>query len=166
MSKNYVFTYGTLKQGFGNHRLLETSKYISTTTTTEKYFMGSYSAFPIVIENNADYNIVGEVYEVSDDTMYQLDLLEGNGTLYQRKTVRVKDFDKLVWIYFIKNPDDFSEDGVMTSDTHEIQEWIGNKRFTSFTEDVDVVDGTLDYIFDDSSVDDIINADGVIRIDG
>jgi len=163
---NYVFTYGTLKKGFGNHRLIETSKYKCTTVTTEKYFMGSYFAFPIVIENCSDYNIVGEVYEVSDHTMYQLDLLESNGELYQRKKVRVKDFDEPVWLYFIKNPDDFSDDGIMTSERQEIQEWVGNKKFTSFSNTDDfMVDEDWDATLPDEEINDMIAADGIIRVD-
>lgn len=163
---NHILVYGTLKQGYSNHHLLEHSKYVCTTITTDKYFMGSYYAFPIVLENNADYNIVGEIYEISDETLQEVDLLESNGTLYERKRVRVKDFDKLVWMYFIKNPTDFSDDGIVTSERNELQEWIGNKLISS-NDEFDYHTPTENWEDTESNnlyIDDILGEDGIIHV--
>lgn len=71
-----VFVYGTLRKGYGNHRLLETANFVSNGTTKEKYTMFA-SGIPYVNKHIPNTNIVGEVYEVNDKELVRLDQLEG-----------------------------------------------------------------------------------------
>lgn len=97
----FVFVYGSLKKGFHNHKVLKDSTFIGIGTTKEKYDMISYNSFPAVI-SNGEYHIKGEIYYVDDETLKDLDRLEGNGTFYKRKII---DTEKLrdVWCYFLLN---------------------------------------------------------------
>ena len=98
---NFVFVYGSLKNGFHNHKVMKDSQFIGIATTKEKYDMFSYSSFPAVIPNG-DYHIKGEIYYVDDETLKELDRLEGNGSFYKRKII---DTEKLkdIWCYFLLN---------------------------------------------------------------
>ena len=89
-----VFVYGTLKYGFGNHRLLRYSEYLGDATTSDRYNFFTLGYFPAVSKTGNEaldlYRVDGEIYKVDDHVMYLLDQLEGNGVLYQRQ---VREFD-------------------------------------------------------------------------
>lgn len=95
--KHRVFVYGTLKMGRGNHRYLRNCEKIGDTVTKEEYVLIN-CGFPYLIPANlADKRIpsmpvYGEVYEVDDATLRNLDMLEGEGSHYHRKTISTKDF--------------------------------------------------------------------------
>ena len=116
MSKTYkVFVYGTLKRGWGNNRLIsqvDTSRFLGHAYTGDVYYFAK-SGCPFVIEdeklvaNPSDDNlmgiVLGEVYEVDETTLGQLDQLEGHPNWYMRETVDVRKlgdrFDTKVWMY-------------------------------------------------------------------
>ena len=95
-SKVKVFVYGTLKQGYGNHCLLEDSTFLGKCTTEPEFTLHSLYAFPAVLPfgNTA---IKGEVYEVDDKTFKRLDRLEGYPSLYERIQIPTEYGD--AWIY-------------------------------------------------------------------
>lgn len=101
-----VFVYGTLKQGFSNHGLLKQSKLIGIAQTKDKFAMYS-SGIPYVSKRFKSSYISGEVYSVSNDTMYNLDVLEGHPIWYVRSKTSVEVIDKKgktitvdAWLYF------------------------------------------------------------------
>tara|TARA_R110001632_G_scaffold188482_4_gene308935 strand:- start:12339 stop:12722 length:384 start_codon:yes stop_codon:yes gene_type:complete len=73
---NKVAVYGSLREGFGNHRILEGSDKLGT-HWVPGYEMFSLGAFPGVRKGNT--HVFTEVYEVDADTMRRLDILEGYG---------------------------------------------------------------------------------------
>lgn len=83
-----VFVYGTLKKGYGNHRLLEQSKFIGTGNIKgfEIYDLGSY---PGIVPGEISSEVYGEVYDVDQETLTRLDRLESNGFLYLRELIEV-----------------------------------------------------------------------------
>ena len=95
---NKVFVYGTLKMGFGNHRLLENSELLGEETTDPRYTMVSLGGFPGVLKGG-NTKIHGEVYAVNELTMKHLDRLEGYPNFYNRKTIETKYGD--AWIYYL-----------------------------------------------------------------
>ena len=104
---NLVFVYGSLKKGFGNHRLLENSKYIAKgVTVSEGFDMGSCGGFPGVT-SGGEYRIYGELYEVDDDTFERLDTLEGNGHFYEREEIDIMSISQpaakvyTAWMYIL-----------------------------------------------------------------
>lgn len=78
---NRIFVYGSLKKGFGNHRLLETARFLGETQVKGKmYSLGGYPGAKMDEEGT----IFGELYEVDDSTKSRLDRLEGHPTFYKR----------------------------------------------------------------------------------
>jgi len=107
MNNEFVFVYGSLKNGFGNNRLLESSKFISEAITVNDNFdMTSLGGFPGVV-SEGQKRISGEVYSISNDILSRLDVLESNGSFYTRRQIVVfttnqPAFKKyVVWIYIL-----------------------------------------------------------------
>ena len=95
-----VFVYGTLMKGHGNHR-----SYLSKSDCLGKgeitgYALYAVSSFPGIVPENGE-KVKGEVYQVDRDTLKRLDCLEGEGSLYLRKKVKVRVDDQIVqaWTY-------------------------------------------------------------------
>lgn len=86
--KHRVFVYGTLKRGIHNHRLLEQSQYIGEAFTVEKFRMYT-TGFPVLFEDLEGKSVFGEVYDVDEETLKNLDHLEAEGRMYDRKHVTV-----------------------------------------------------------------------------
>lgn len=113
-----LFTYGTLKRGFGNNRLLERSKFLEEATVTGQ--MRSLGGFPAVTLKG-DNQVHGEIYEVDDETLKNCDRLEGIPTFYQREKVETSKGP--AWIYTME-PRDLSEQRVIKSGVWERSEWF------------------------------------------
>ena len=97
-----VFVYGTLKEGYGNHYLLEKSIKVSKAVTMEKYGMYE-SGIPFVIKDEDKTTVKGEVYLVDSPTFTNLDILEGHPSVYKREKIKVLLDDNrktTAWIYF------------------------------------------------------------------
>lgn len=87
-----VFVYGTLKKGYGNHRLLAQSMFVGKAITEPNFTMLHLGGFPGIVQSG-DTAIHGEVYRVSNATLTQLDRLEGHPTFYERKPLMVTGMD-------------------------------------------------------------------------
>lgn len=91
--KTYVFVYGTLKTGGGNHHLLHSSTSLGLATTTEDTFTMYDGGFPYVIDEGF-FKIRGELFEVTNPiTLENLDRLEGVPSHFCRRDVEVKTDD-------------------------------------------------------------------------
>lgn len=116
-----VFVYGTLMQGYGNHRnYLSQSEFLGKGEITG-YALYAVSSFPgVVLE--AGEKVKGEVYNVDDPTLKRLDSLEGEGSLYLRKQVEVLLNGQLVqgWAYLWNHETEGSE-----KITYDAQPWKG-----------------------------------------
>ena len=103
----YVAVYGTLREGFGNHRLLGGAEIIGTGETNDKFRMADYG-IPYVYKpaNHKDSagHIHVEVYRPVDYKQWdKLDSLEGHPHHYCREkvTVTVDGIGEVeAWIYF------------------------------------------------------------------
>ena len=87
-----LFAYGSLKQGFGNHPILNQSPVFLA--TLKGYVLltrgGSYPAI------KAGLGMVeGEVYEITDAKLKAIDQLEGHPNYYKREIVTVIDKNTL-----------------------------------------------------------------------
>ena len=109
-----VFVYGSLKRGFHNNRLLEESRFLGERiTSNETWTMYSLGAFPGVIKSfhaGVCASISGDLYEVSDQTLTRLDMLESNGSFYKRELVPLHGEDEPAWMYVLINPAFFMRD--------------------------------------------------------
>jgi gamma-glutamylaminecyclotransferase len=96
-----VFVYGSLKQGKGNHRLLEQSKFLGRCMIEGPHRMISLGGYPGLVrkEDLPPRKIVGEVYQVNEETLQSLDWLEGHPRFYERHKVETPF--KNAWVYYL-----------------------------------------------------------------
>ena len=100
--QHLVFVYGTLREDQSNHKLLGDADCYGTGRTRDNYAMYIAGRYPYVISTEARYPIVGELYAVDDDTLAQLDKMEGHPRYYNRREVAVdvEGIEYLAWMYF------------------------------------------------------------------
>ncbi len=125
-----LFVYGSLRQGFHNNKLLKNSKFIGNAETVDRYYMvGRLNfeldpfeegripypprklLFPYVFCENLREDIIantikGEVYEVSEKTLSELDIHEGHPCVYMRSTIGVilsGDIELEANVYLLEN---------------------------------------------------------------
>lgn len=100
-----VFVYGSLLRGECNNRRLVAgdAKFVCAARTKPKYKMLSLGAFPGIVAG--DNHILGEVFEVDEQTLASLDSLEGHPRFYKRTLDRVTDLTTgeahWIWIYVL-----------------------------------------------------------------
>lgn len=87
--------YGTLRQGFGNNRLLQNkySEYLGTQRLEAPFRMVSMGGFPGMIATDMAHchNITIEVFRVSSpDVEQSLDWLEGYPGWYDKQTIETQ----------------------------------------------------------------------------
>ena len=100
---NLIFTYGTLKKNYRNHKFLESSEFLGNAETAEQFSMRETEYnYPAVIETSKEFNISGELYRCSDETLKKLDKLEGTPYLFYRKHIPIIFNAGVIyaWIYF------------------------------------------------------------------
>lgn len=88
MSQHRVFIYGTLLQGYGNNRLLTESRFLGPAITESRFTMLGLGGFPGIVADG-ETSIRGELYEVDDATLRNLDRLEGHPSFYERTPLLV-----------------------------------------------------------------------------
>ncbi len=128
-----VFVYGTLKEGHGNHEYLLAGnpevKKLGRCYISGDYRMYSNGAFPMVTRGSDPArvtHIVGEVYEVGEDTLDALDALEGHPDWYCREKVETPW--KKAWVYLMPEDGRYPSDALVESGcfamSAEEAEWI------------------------------------------
>lgn len=105
-----VAVYGSLKENYSNHRLLEAATFKGV-DTQEGWTMLSLGGFPGIIAGES--TIAVEVYEVNEQEMENLDRLEGFPHFYNRKIVQTIYGD--AWIYYLSNPEEYNTCTVVES---------------------------------------------------
>lgn len=99
-ARTRVFVYGTLKRGQPNHYLLEDGVHLGDCTIGDNYCMVRMGWFPGVVRGpNFEGTVAGEVYEVDQQTLCALDILEGHPNFFRRHKVATKF--KNAWIYLV-----------------------------------------------------------------
>jgi gamma-glutamylcyclotransferase (GGCT)/AIG2-like uncharacterized protein YtfP len=102
-----IFIYGTLKKGFSNSSLLNSSEYLGEDITVQRYpiFIDPSFGFPYLLsEEGRGKFIKGEVYDVTDDTLKAMDIFEGSPDLYKRGTIELKEFGEVQVFYETSAP--------------------------------------------------------------
>lgn len=116
---HYVFVYGTLKRNEPNHHWLTETKngtgtFVGEAKTANKYplIIGTKYNIPFLLfKPGVGHNVSGEVYEVDDKMLSNLDILEDHPNYYIREkdVVQLYSTDSKLckelscWMYFIKN---------------------------------------------------------------
>lgn len=96
-----VFVYGTLKHGYGNHRLLQTATFLGVAASiADNYALYCNGSYPCLKEGNGP--VYGELYEVDDHTLKALDWLEGvDSGLYKRTQISVSVEDAYITTAYV-----------------------------------------------------------------
>lgn len=105
----YIFVYGTLRQKGQNHWLLDYETYVGLLKTKQKYYMvcPKSKVFPYcsthqIAPSSVPTEIIGELYDISPQTLKKLDALEGHPTHYTRKAIELEN-NILADMYLIEN---------------------------------------------------------------
>jgi len=140
MTKNNIqillFVYGSMKKDFINHYRLQKEEFIGNAITTKEYVMypSDMYLFPYVCENEERNNIIGELYNLINIDIQDVDIFESVPKAYYRKIINIECNNKIykAFIYFRTSQD---YNGMDTSIS--LKEWtkefettgVYNKRF-------------------------------------
>lgn len=103
-NKYLISVYGSLRKKMHNHQYhLSSSEYKGTFTTEPEYTLHSLSSFP-GLKLNGNHSIVMEVYEVDEETLKNLNRLEGyypneKATFYDRIEINTPWGKAFTYIY-------------------------------------------------------------------
>jgi gamma-glutamylcyclotransferase (GGCT)/AIG2-like uncharacterized protein YtfP len=124
MKKYLVCVYGSLRKGQYNHQYhLLTSEYKGTFSTEPEYTLHEVSSFP-GLKLNGNTSVVMEVYEVNEETLKNLNRLEGycpgdKSTFYDRIEINTPWGKAFTYIYV----NELSKDSVVESG-----DWVAYKK--------------------------------------
>jgi gamma-glutamylcyclotransferase (GGCT)/AIG2-like uncharacterized protein YtfP len=115
MTKHLVFVYGTLRRGSARAMSIRfpNSQFIDDAQVTGSLY--DLGAYPGLLLNESSSLVIGEVYEVDDEILNQLDDIEASSH-YWRKQVKISlgTRSRKCWIY-APNPEAFSRHTLITS---------------------------------------------------
>ena len=95
-----LFVYGTLKRGYGNHRLLRDAAFLGQAATTDKFMLVD-CGFPYMFRPKFNLlpqkRVLGEVFETfNPEIVKDLDSLEGvEYGHYSREVIEVEEFGEV-----------------------------------------------------------------------
>lgn len=81
-----VFVYGSLLRGQCNHEWLQGARFVGEDRTAEPLTLVDLGEYPAVVDQPLG-PIVGEVWEVDEEGLARLDILEDYPDLYLRRPV-------------------------------------------------------------------------------
>ena len=105
MTRWDVFVYGTLRRGFCNHRYLRGAVLLGAGRTAKPYGLYLEAGIPYLLEAEARYPVVGELYQVGAAVLAGLDRLEEHPHVYERRLAEIVMDDgqtRPAWIYFAR----------------------------------------------------------------
>ncbi len=87
-----LFVYGTLKRGERNHRLLADQRFVGPAVTAPRYRVIDLGPHPgLVMDAVHGLAVVGEVWDVSDCALAELDDFEGIPDPFARQPIELND---------------------------------------------------------------------------
>jgi gamma-glutamylcyclotransferase (GGCT)/AIG2-like uncharacterized protein YtfP len=86
-----IFVYGTLRFGETNHAQLNGARLVAKVYTAPSYELVDMGDYPALIEVG-EMRVYGELYEVADALVRQLDEFEEVPTLYERREVQIAGY--------------------------------------------------------------------------
>jgi gamma-glutamylcyclotransferase (GGCT)/AIG2-like uncharacterized protein YtfP len=101
-----IFVYGTLLKNMWNNWLLDDSDYRSKAVTVDRYTLYVLDSIP-KLSKHPLYNVRGELYDIPEDMIKDLDRFENEGVSYKRELIKVIDeqgHTQEAYVYFGLNP--------------------------------------------------------------
>jgi gamma-glutamylcyclotransferase (GGCT)/AIG2-like uncharacterized protein YtfP len=115
MNNHLVFIYGSLRRGSAGAMSIRFpgSKFIANANVSGSLY--DLGAYPGLLLNDSNSSVIGEVYEVDDELLNELDNFEASSN-YLRKQVEISlgDDRKICWTYE-PNPEFYSLHTLITS---------------------------------------------------
>ncbi len=115
MTRHLVFIYGTLRRGSANAMSIRfpNSRFVADAKVGGSLY--DLGAYPGLLIGESDSLVIGEVYEVDNETLGKLDDFESSSH-YWRKQVKISlgTQSKKCWIY-APNPEAFSRHTLIAS---------------------------------------------------
>lgn len=100
-----LFVYGTLKRGHAAHDLLAEQQFLGPAATAPRYRLVDLGPYPgLVHDDAAGLAVTGELWEVTEKKLKELDMFEGCPMLYRREVVDVAGVEGRVEAYFYARP--------------------------------------------------------------
>ncbi len=121
---NRIFVYGTLKEGEWGHRNLLGAKKICAGVSTYGVmtFSGGLGTFPYLYPEEV-CRVYGEIYEINETILRNLDRYEGVGSGHYRRVVADTGLGQ-AWIYICGEDRDFKDEDLVI----EYGRWSGSAR--------------------------------------
>lgn len=85
-----VFVYGTLMKGEHHHTRLAHARFLRAAETRSSYDLVQIDYYPAMLPGGR-YRVLGELFEVDDQTLALLDELEEVPHYYERHTIELAD---------------------------------------------------------------------------
>jgi gamma-glutamylcyclotransferase (GGCT)/AIG2-like uncharacterized protein YtfP len=105
LGKAILFFYGTLKRGHRNHRLIADQRFLGGATTEPRYRLYDLGPYPgLVRDDAAGLAVAGELWEVSERCLGELDDFEGDTDGFGRGELAVQGRADRVEAYFYTGP--------------------------------------------------------------
>lgn len=129
-----IFVYGSLKKGFHNSELLEDCVFLGEFKTKDYFRMLDLGSYPAVYFDESGFRVTGELYEIEDDMLRQVDYLEGYPKFYNRIEIELYDSEEKAFIYYF-DASKFDEDSfVFVEPKKGTLTWEDNSWKTLFRE--------------------------------
>ena len=84
-----IFVYGSLKRGYGLNCVLTGQRFLGDARTTPGFRLYDVGAFPAMVAYSDGIAVRGELYEVDNRCLWELDRIEGEGRLYERVEIEL-----------------------------------------------------------------------------
>lgn len=101
-----IFCYGTLKRGHGANRFLQDhdAVFVGESVTHARYSLYRLGWFPgMIIDEDVNGGVLGELYEVTEDCLDLLDDYEGHPSLFRREEIELQDGSKAISYLYQRN---------------------------------------------------------------
>ena len=85
-----MFVYGTLMKGELHHTSISHARFVRAAETPPVYDLVQIDYYPAMLSDGSS-RVVGELYEVDDETLKKLDELEEVPHYYERRTIELAD---------------------------------------------------------------------------
>ena len=104
-----IFVYGTLKTGKVRHTHMKGATFLREARTAAKYalYQSPGVNYPCLVEDGAEgIAVEGELWEVPDDCLAHLDVVEGVPDWFQRRIISLEDGQEAQAYFVSKKPED------------------------------------------------------------
>jgi gamma-glutamylcyclotransferase (GGCT)/AIG2-like uncharacterized protein YtfP len=101
-----LFVYGTLKQGYHANDKLKRhdAVFLGEAVTDVRYSLYQINWFPGMVEQESTGGVKGELYEVTNECLDELDMYEGAPSLFRREEITLSDGTQAIGYLYNSTP--------------------------------------------------------------